>query len=399
MNHSGTRTSSPESLADGALVDLTQHEIQALRTEFNLADAHTHQRQSASQRQIVERLPQLWYEAEEGLQETYEQRFVDAFFRLHRQPTALARKKTMLSYAASISTMVVGMYLKRRRMAVTLIEPCFDNLYDVLANMGVPLHPVDESAFADPDRIYSELKRRVRTDALFLVDPNNPTGFSLLKHGRKGFEEVVRFCKDHGKLLVIDFCFASFTLFDPDVARFDMYELLENSGVSYMAIEDTGKTWPVQDAKCAMLTVSDDIHEAVYNLHTSVLLNVSPFVLNMLAEYIEDSIEDDLSSVRDVLTRNRETARKALDGTILEYQEPVVNVSVAWFRIDHPELTATELQRELTADGLYLLPGRYFYWSEPGKGESYLRIALARDPQMFSAAMTRLATALDRHAR
>ncbi|MGA5133464.1 pyridoxal phosphate-dependent aminotransferase [Streptomyces olivoreticuli] len=399
MNHSGTRTSSPESLADGALVDLTQHEIQALRTEFNLADAHTHQRQSASQRQIVERLPQLWYEAEEGLQETYEQRFVDAFFRLHRQPTALARKKTMLSYAASISTMVVGMYLKRRRMAVTLIEPCFDNLYDVLANMGVPLHPVDESAFADPDRIYSELKRRVRTDALFLVDPNNPTGFSLLKHGRKGFEEVVRFCKDHGKLLVIDFCFASFTLFDPDVARFDMYELLENSGVSYMAIEDTGKTWPVQDAKCAMLTVSDDIHEAVYNLHTSVLLNVSPFVLNMLAEYIEDSIEDDLSSVRDVLTRNRETARKALDGTILEYQEPVVNVSVAWFRIDHPELTATELQRELTADGLYLLPGRYFYWSEPGKGESYLRIALARDPQMFSAAMTRLAAALDRHAR
>ncbi len=399
MNHSGTRTSSPESLADGALVDLTQHEIQALRTEFNLADAHTHQRQSASQRQIVERLPQLWYEAEEGLQETYEQRFVDAFFRLHRQPTALARKKTMLSYAASISTMVVGMYLKRRRMAVSLIEPCFDNLYDVLANMGVPLHPVDESAFADPDRIYSELRRRVRTDALFLVDPNNPTGFSLLKHGRKGFEEVVRFCKDHGKLLVIDFCFASFTLFDPDVARFDMYELLENSGVSYMAIEDTGKTWPVQDAKCAMLTVSDDIHEAVYNLHTSVLLNVSPFVLNMLAEYIEDSIEDDLSSVRDVLTRNRETARKALDGTILEYQEPVVNVSVAWFRIDHPELTATELQRELTADGLYLLPGRYFYWSEPGKGESYLRIALARDPQMFSAAMTRLAAALDRHAR
>ncbi|MEV6673336.1 pyridoxal phosphate-dependent aminotransferase [Streptomyces sp. NPDC051162] len=399
MNHSGTRTSSAEILADGALVDLTQHEIQALRTEFNLADAHTHQRQSASQQRIVARLPELWYEAEEGLQETYERRFTDTFFRLHRQPTARARQKTMLSYAASISTMVVGMYLKRRRMAVSLIEPCFDNLYDVLANMGVPLYPVDESAFADPDRIYTELKRRVRTDALFLVDPNNPTGFSLLKHGRKGFEEVVRFCKDHGKLLVIDFCFASFTLFDPDVARFDMYELLENSGVSYMAIEDTGKTWPVQDAKCAMLTVSDDIHEAVYNLHTSVLLNVSPFVLNMLAEYIEDSIEDDLSSVRDVLTRNRETARKALDGTILEYQEPVVNVSVAWFRIDHPELTATGLQRDLTSDGLYLLPGRYFYWSEPGKGERYLRIALARDPQMFSAAMTRLAAALERHAR
>ncbi|MCC3770859.1 aminotransferase class I/II-fold pyridoxal phosphate-dependent enzyme [Streptomyces sp. UNOC14_S4] len=399
MTTSSIRTGSPETRTGGALVDLTQHEIEALRTEFNLADAHTHQRQSASQQHIVARLPQLWYEAEEGLQETYEQRFTDAFFRLHRQPTALARKKTMLSYAASISTMVVGMYLKQQRMAVTLIEPCFDNLYDVLANMGVPLYPIDESALADPDRIYDELRRRVRTDALFLVDPNNPTGFSLLKHGRRGFEEVVRFCKDHDKLLVIDFCFASFTLFDPAVARFDMYELLENSGVRYMAIEDTGKTWPVQDAKCAMLTVSDDIHEAVYNLHTSVLLNVSPFVLNMLTEYIEDSIQDDLASVRDVLTRNRETARKALDGTVLEYQEPVVGVSVAWFRIAHPELTASGLQRELTGDGLYLLPGRYFYWSQPGKGESHLRVALARDPKMFSAAMSRLAQALDRHAR
>lgn len=48
---------------DNQLLDLTQHEIQALRTRFNLADAHTHQQQSDSQREIVARLPELWYEA------------------------------------------------------------------------------------------------------------------------------------------------------------------------------------------------------------------------------------------------------------------------------------------------------------------------------------------------
>ncbi len=48
------------------------------------------------------------------------------------------------------------------------------------------------------------------TDALFLVDPNNPTGFTLLSDGRRGFEEVVRFCVDHRKLLIIDRCFACF---------------------------------------------------------------------------------------------------------------------------------------------------------------------------------------------
>ncbi|CCB73123.1 MULTISPECIES: aminotransferase class I/II-fold pyridoxal phosphate-dependent enzyme [Streptomycetaceae] len=386
--------------APGApLLDLTQHEIQALTMKYNLADAHTHQRQSASQQSIVSRLPQLWYEAEEGLQATYEKRFTEAFFQLHRQPTALVKNKTMLSYAASISTMVAGMFLKKERLAVTLIEPCFDNLYDVLANMDVPLYPIDESVFYDVDRIYPELERRVRTDALFLVDPNNPTGFSLLRHGRKGFEEVVRFCKDHDKLLLIDFCFASFTLFEPELARFDMYELLENSGVRYLAIEDTGKTWPVQDAKCALITASDDIWETVYNLHTSVLLNVSPFVLNMLTQYVRDSAADRLASVREVLTRNRECARKTLDGSILEYQEPVVKVSVAWFRVDHPELTATDVHRLLSADGVYVLPGRYFYWSEPSKGDAYVRMALAREPEMFADAMALTRQVLDRHGR
>ncbi|MFF4415296.1 aminotransferase class I/II-fold pyridoxal phosphate-dependent enzyme [Streptosporangium sp. NPDC001559] len=291
------------------------------------------------------------------------------------------------------------MFLKQQRMAVTLIEPCFDNLHDVLGNLGVPLYPIDESALYDPDCIYEELRRRVRTEALFLVDPNNPTGFSLLKHGRRGFEEVVRFCRDHDKLLLIDFCFASFTLFDPALTRFDVYELLENSGVRYLAIEDTGKTWPVQDAKCALLTPSDDIKEAVYNIHTSVLLNVSPFVLNMLTEYVEDSAGDELFSVRDVLTRNREAARGTLHGSALRYLEPVVKSSVAWFHIDHPHLTATDLHRLLVAEGVYVLPGRYFYWSQPSKGESYVRIALARTPEMFADAMTRTREVLDSHDR
>lgn len=381
------------------VADLTQHEIRALTMRYNLADAHTHQQQSPGQQKIVSMLPELWYEAERGLQADYEKSFIEAFFRLHGQPTALARGKTLLSYAASISTMVAAMYLRRHRMSVTLIEPCFDNLHDLLANMGVPLYPVDESLFADADLIYDNLRRHVKTDALFLVDPNNPTGASLLRHGRRGFEEVVRFCRDHGKLLLIDFCFAAFTLFDERAARFDVYELLENSGVSYLAIEDTGKTWPVQDAKCALLTPSDDIWDDVYDLHTSVLLNVSPFVLNMLRHYVEESVRDGMASVRELLAENRAVAVRALCGSVLEYREPFVNVSVAWFRIKHPTLTASELLKDVSQDGVYLLPGRHFYWSQPSRGDGFVRIALARDPIMFAEAMTRLRAGLERHVR
>jgi aspartate/methionine/tyrosine aminotransferase len=210
---------------------------------------------------------------------------------------------------------------------------------------------------------------------------------------------VVRYCVDNDKLLIIDLCFASFALADKGIGRFDIYQLLEESGVTYMAVEDTGKTWPVQDAKCAMLTVSEDIREDVYNIHTAVLLNVSPFVLNFLTEYVEDSIDDGFASVREVIGDNRAIARQELDGTILEYVEPVVETSVAWFRIRKDDLTASELQARLLADEeIYLLPGTYFYWNDPDRGERYVRLALARRRGNFATAMRRMREALKRYA-
>lgn len=382
----------------GNFADLTQHEIQALKTKYNLADAHTHQRQSSSQEKIVEQLPNLWYQSEEDQQSYFEERLTDAFFRLHRQPTARAINRTMLSYSASVSTMVAAMYMKQKDMTVALIEPCFDNLTDLLRNMQVPLVPLPEDALHEPGSIEARLEK-ITADALYLVDPNNPTGFSLLTEGRKGFEAVIRHCVDHNRLLMIDLCFASFALCGDGVGRIDLYELLESSGVTYIALEDTGKTWPIQDAKCAMLTASRDIHDVIYNLHTSVLLNVSPFVLNLVAHYIEDSIDDDFASVGDLLARNAQVAREALDGDILEYQEPGVNTSVAWFRIRPPELTASGLQRVLLDENVYILPGTYFFWSDPPRGERYVRIALAREPRVFAAAVARVREVLRRHAR
>ncbi len=380
-----------------SFVDLTQHEIEALKTRFNLADAHTHQGQSPSQDKIVGRLPELWYESEQNQQSYFEAQFIDAFFRLHRQPTARTMGRTLLSYSASVATMVAAMHLKRRDMSVSLIEPCFDNLTDLLRNMQVPLSPLPEDLLTETAAIYDGLVENVRTDAIYLVDPNNPTGFTLLAQGLDGFREVIRYCVDHDKLLMIDFCFASFALCDPNIGRVDVYQLLEESGVTYMVIEDTGKTWPIQDAKCAMITASRDIHEDVYNLHTSVLLNVSPFVLNMVTQYIEDSIEDDMESVRETIAENRRAAEWALDGPVLEYQRPVVDTSVAWFRIKPEHLTASALQAELYDSEVYILPGTFFYWNEPVRGERFVRLALAREPKVFASAMERLREVLKRH--
>jgi len=377
--------------------DLTQHEIRALRSEHNLADAHTHQSQSPGQRRIVASLSQLWYESEAGKQSTFEQRFIETFLRFRGQHTALRLNRTLLTYAASVSTVITGMYLKRLGGRVSLIEPCFDNLRDLLVNLDVELVPLPEHVLASPATVYDQLARQPRTEALFLVDPNNPTGHSLLADGREAFEEVVRFCVEHDRLLVLDLCFAAFALNVKGQAPVDIYEILEASGVRYIAMEDTGKTWPVQDAKCALITASADIHQELYDIQTSVLLNVSPFTLNMLAHYVDDSIADGFASVTGVLSTNRAVARELTRGTVLHHQEPAVPVSVAWFELDDRAPTATELQRELAEAGVHVLPGTYFFWSRPEQGERWIRVALARDPEEFAASMRLLREVVSRH--
>ncbi|HEX6656371.1 MAG TPA: aminotransferase class I/II-fold pyridoxal phosphate-dependent enzyme [Candidatus Limnocylindria bacterium] len=370
------------------LVDLTQHELLGLRTQFNLADAHTHQGQSPSQRRILERLPDLWDEAAQLRQHEIEERFLEAFFRLHEQPAALAIRRSLLSYSASTSMSVIAVYLAAQRLSVSLIEPTFDNLPNLLRMHGVAVSPTPEDVFADPVTLRDRLDDH-ESDVLYLVDPNNPTGSTLFHDGGKVFEQLLVHCSERALLLVLDFCFASFALRQTH-RRGDVYRQLEESGVSYMAIEDTGKTWPMQDAKCAVLTVSADLYREIFDLHTTVLLNVSPFVLNVVTEYVRDSRSDGLASVLNVQNTNRDQLSACVQGTDLRLSAPQVDTSVAWLRLGSRAPLASVLQHRLREHGLYVLPGTYFYWADQAAGERNLRVALARDSTMFAAAMRRL---------
>ncbi len=378
--------------------DITQHEIEALKVKYNLADAHTHQSQSPSQREIVGRLSSLWYEAEKTRQYDTEQKFIETFFRVQKQEYAL-KTPTMLVYASSIAMVIVANYLMKNKMSVSLLEPCFDNIHDILEHMQIEIVVLKEEWLHNPSTLYDNLEKHVKTDAIFIVDPNNPTGFTLFSHGDKAYSELIRFAKDKNKLLLIDYCFAPFVDYAPHIKVAPVYEILERSGVSYIAIEDTGKTYPIQDTKVAMLKTSKDLHEEIYNIHTSYLLNVSPFILNLATQYILDSERDHFESVYNLLDTNRNLLKEMLAGSLLEYQESEAGVSVAWLRIKEPRVTATELQKLVLDAGVYILPGTYFFWSDRTKGERYVRIALARNTEMFKPAITLVRRALDTYEK
>ncbi|WP_434655801.1 aminotransferase class I/II-fold pyridoxal phosphate-dependent enzyme [Pseudomonas sp. R3-56] len=378
--------------------DITQHEISALKTRFNLADAHTHQDQSVTQQEIVNRLPELWYRAQGQSQYQSEQEFIQAFFTFHGQEHALKRHDEIyLVYAASIAMHITATYLRKRNMSVGLIEPCFDNLHDLLKHMEVPLTPLDEALLQSSTDVYAKLQlAAVNVDAIFLVDPNNPTGTSMFAEGADTFVEVARYCKDHGKLLILDFCFAAF-IKAAGGSRVDAYAILDDIGTQYIIMEDTGKTWPLQDTKCATIMSSQAINADIYSIVTSVLLNVSPFILNVVTQYIRDSSDDDFESVRSVLDVNRAAARRHLQGSFLNYLTPKIETSVAWFEILHDGVTADDLQAYLMAYEVYVLPGKYFYWSQPQAGQKYIRLALARKPEEFEQAVETIARALENY--
>jgi len=140
---------------------------------------------------------------------------------------------------------------------------------------------------------------------------------------------------------------------------------------------------------------SRDINADLYPIVTSVLLNVSPFVLKLVTEYVRDSRRDSFASVRDLLDENREIVRQQLDGGILRYVEPMVKTSVAWFEITDPAWTADTLQAYLLERDVYVLSGKYFYWNNPDRGQRFIRMALARETALFASAIDAIRSALE----
>lgn len=355
--------------------NLTRYESVGLNQDFNLADGHAHQGQSETQKKIISELSNIFYNSELTKQKALEEEFQNEFFKLAEQFSATNHPRTMLCYSASLSTDLIATYLQKNKLSVSLLQPCFDNLATILKRRDVHLIPVAEDRFI-PSNILHTLDN-MTTDALFLTLPNNPTGFMLSQDEVK---TVIKHCKENDKLLIID---CTFRFYHQD-SFWDQYEALEDSGVSYFMVEDTGKTWPTQDLKCSILAASEDLYEGILELHNDILLNVSPFILNLLIEYIKDAQKVGISSsLWKVIEENRTYLRNVIKDSIFVPHSDDTMISVEWLNIADPSINSLHVLESMLEFGLGVLPGDHFHWANPEVGERYIRIALARDPKMF----------------
>jgi amino acid adenylation domain-containing protein len=364
-----------------ARVTLTRIEWTGLMAAHNLADGHARQGTPPQAVALIDRLPAIFRCAEDQRQLDVQNDFECTFFTAAGQPSVLDRPRSpMHHYSSSLSIEVIGNHLRLEGMSVGLLHPTFDNIHDILARHGVPLVPVTEQIFQTPEdpACWADF------DALFLVTPNNPTG---LDPAPEILEQIALECRRRGVLLIVDF---SFRFFSERLDTRDTYAFFENNDIDHVGIEDVGKVWPLLDLKVGSLVSGRHRHAALQAITDDLLLNVSPFVFALLAEFGRADI---IGHARDISVRNRAALEQALAGGPLTVVVGGPTMSIAWVRIPD-DWDCVEFCDWLEKRSITLLPGRPFYWADPEQGARHVRVALMRPAASFAASVAALADAV-----
>jgi aspartate/methionine/tyrosine aminotransferase len=362
------------------LRNLTTYEIETLPQCYNLTDGHAFRRWSAAEEAVIDSAPQLFKNISRRQQYEIERDYIRDFLRLARQTCDERALGCLMCFTASMAFEILANYLRLNQLTLALIEPCFDNLADIFRRHQTPLVPIADSLLEAPCDIFERALNRLDVDAICLVTPNNPTGLTL---SEDNLRRLADFCKKHRKLLILDNCFCGYL---PRHLIYDQFRVVLEAGIDVVLVEDTGKTWPTSEIKAPFFGASraNGFYDRIYEIYTDFLLHVSPVGIKLLHEFIRLSQQDDMESIHEVVRVNRQSLYESLRGTFLTPCERSF-ASIAWLRIDH-SLTGLELKQILDQHGVFVLPGNQFFWHAPRMGEKFIRVALARDAEMFREA-------------
>lgn len=367
---------------------LTDYEQRGMVNEANLSDGHASQELHDSLHEIISDLPTLWNAAERCVSEEAMAYFVASYSQI-AQVGSIARCERLLACpTASNSIDIIGALLAERKGRTCLIEPTFDNLALLLRRRGVPLQPVPVG------RLYSmttEQEIQALFDqhtprAIFVVDPNNPTGEPL---SHRTLQALCSYCKVRDIILVLD---NSFRLHKRTL--WDTYAVLEESDVSYLAFEDTGKVFPTQELKISILTSSPDLFPLLREIYNEIYLKPSNFSLFLLSAYAKKFQELGLRQILwDIIDDRQNQLANALEGTglIIDTRTTNSTLGVSWIDIRGTGLKDVELVEKLAMHGISVLPGRQFYWSSHGERDhqNNIRVSLLRPKAAFAAGVER----------
>lgn len=370
---------------------LTEWEWVGLQQVWNLADGHSHFSLESSGKSPIADMARTFRSINRRSQDDYEAHFVEAFFGMSQQSIPVLRP--LLHYSCSTTIDLVAKTLKASGVnRVGVLTPTFDNIAQLTQRAGLRLRPIPEAELCPANSQHPSWLNDC--DAIFLVLPNNPTGWEPTQ---QQIEALFVLVAAHSKPLVIDFSFRFYSTF----YRWDQYALASSMPrLEWIFIEDTGKTWPLSEMKVGMASTSARFHQTMFEVTGELLLNVSPFILEVLTQTIQTDTRSrhpgapsETLLARRVVAENRTQLRSCIRPLPIDVLSPESAISVEWLRFTHrPGIDAIT---GLLADGLAVLPGAPFFWNDRSLGAQNFRVALARDTAYFRDAIRVLA----RHMR
>ena len=358
---------------------LSEYERLALANIINLSDGHARHSLTEQQRAIVGRSLEFFDRSLSLKQRDVELEFLTYFFRCAAQGMRPEDANMYLNFSSSSAIKIGAQFCRMRGLAVFLIEPCFDNIVHMLKSEGVQVYPIHEDALGNLDGIAERLDAN---SAIWIVQPNNPTGFCL---SRSAFINLIKVATARRATVIVDFCFRFYA---DCLQQWDQYSALNESRTSFLTFEDTGKTWPLSDTKVGITVCSADTAPIIYRLHDELLLNVSPFHLLLITEFIKHTLDKGFyNTIRQSVEHNRALIHTLVAKGLVEHASQwSYNVPMALLKLPR-ELHATRFWANLRRKGVDVLPAKNYFWSRSQDGESLLRIPLSRPKEDVETAI------------
>lgn len=349
---------------------LTSLEAEALSSpgkELNLTDGHPRGRLTAAQRAIAETIPAMFDEAFERPFADIERCAHTAFYGCMGQFAApIGTGRVLSTYSSTIALDIIARVLAERISEVAVLHPTFDNIADLFRARGLRLRPISEEQIDT-----GSWHPPTDVGAVVVVAPNNPTGWILQS---ESLRRLATACARSGQVLVVD---SSFRGQDPR-AHYDTYQVLEETGVEWAMVEDTGKLWSVSELKAGFLSWSAGSTLRFVKAFDEVMLSVSAVILLLITKMADDAKAGGFDEMRTGLDANRGLLAKILADTPMELTDPDSRISVARVTLPAGGPDAHDTYRVLVERRIHTLPCSRFYWARPADGDRQLRLSLSR---------------------
>lgn len=302
-----------------------------------------------------------------------EHTFLERYGAVSREP--FGPDETVFFLTASLAIGAVARHLAKegvRRIGV--LEPAFDNLPGLLRDAGLEPVPVPEDDEA--------LLRAVKAlDAIFLVLPNNPTGWSP---SQRALDALPGVAKAAGCKVVVD-----------RVCRFHQdrqHSALFLADFDWIDVQETGKTWSTGGTKLAFVRARAPRTLAALRVECDLHARaVPPLNLYINAEAI--ALEGGDYRVRRAMARNRAVLEDELGELGFTVVSRTLGVALVALPRAFP-MGSTQLAKALKAVDIQVVPGSAYFWNSPEAGEAFIRVALIRPCERFAAHTAALAAAL-----